>query len=154
MGNKRLAKTPLLYIQQPTISTPIAPMQHNYYTPKHNHEVSNHKSTKNKRTIPLKRNRSANPQDTYEEALEEEPSEEDAGESKFKDMTIKQKVYYFINRSEHAPSIRCQVKTNEKKFHGVITGFENDHVFIRVGRRSSSSEIPLSDIIDIRIIGF
>ena len=154
MASKHFAGSPLLYIQQPTISTPVAPMQHNYFTPKHHQNSPEQKDKKHTRTVPLKRNHAIKLQDVVEEVLEKEPSEELSEQSKFKDMSIKQKVSYFINRPDHAPTIKCEMKTNEKKYYGVITGFENEQVFIRVGRRSSSSEIPLSDITDIRIIGF
>ncbi len=154
MGNKHFAGDPLLYIQQPTITTPVAPMQHNYYTPKHHQNSPDRIDKKSTRAIPLKRKHSTKLQDITEEDLKEESGEELLEQNKFKDMTIKQKVNYFINRPDHAPTIRCEIKTNEKKFHGVITGFENDQVLIRVGRRSSSSEVPLNEITNIHIIGF
>src|SRR5699024_10120363 len=106
---------------------------------------------KNTRRVPLTRNRYSK----YQPIIEEEETDEELSEDKkFRDMTIRQKVDYFINRSDHAPIIRSEIQTNEKKYQGVITGFENDHVFIRIGRRSTSSEVPFHDITDIRIIGF
>lgn len=156
MRNKHFAKNPLLYIQQPTIATPVAPMQHNYYTPKHQGHSNNETLKNNERRVPLTRNRFSKYQAPVEESMEEtEETEEDfSEEKKFKDMTIREKVNYFINRSDHAPIIRSEIQTHEKKYHGVITGFENDHVLIRVGRRSSSSEVLLDDITNIQIIGF
>src|SRR5690625_1785009 len=155
MTNHHYARNPLLYIKESTTSTPVAPMQHNYYTPKHRHSSRDETPRKNVRRVPLTRNRFSKYQPIVEESIEEgEPEEESLEDKKFKDMTIRQKVDYFINRSVHAPIIRSEIQTNEKKYHGVITGFENDHVFIRIGRRSTSSEIPLHDITDIRIIGF
>jgi len=154
MGNKHFAENPLLYIQQPTIATPVAPMQHNYYTPKQHHHSQNQTGEKSTRKIPLNRKRFAKYQPPIEESLEEEAIEEISEQIKFKDMTMREKVNYFINRPDHAPIIRCEIQTNEKKYHGVITGYEKDHVLIRVGRRSSSSEIPFQEIINIRILGF
>lgn len=154
MGSKHFAKDPLLYIQQPIISTPVAPMQHNYYTPNHKQKVSDQIDKRKKRTIPLKRSHSTISQDIVEEVFEEKPSEKIPEQSKFKDLTIIEKVHYFIDRSEHAPIIKCEVQTKEKKYHGVITDFENDQVLIRVGKRSSSSEVPLNEITNIRILGF
>lgn len=152
--NKHFAGSPLLYIQQPTTTAPIAPMQHNYYTPKHHTNLPDQIESATSGKVPKKVNRSTIDQDIAEESVIEETSEDLADQIKFKDMTIKQKVNYFISRPDHAPLIRCEIKTNEKNYRGVITGFENDHVLIRVGRMSSSSEVALNDIINIRIIGF
>ena len=159
MTNHHYARNPLLYIKESTTSTPVAPMQHNYYTPKHQHSSTDETPRKNTRRVPLTRNRFSKYQpiieETIEETIEEEETDEELSEDKkFRDMTIRQKVDYFINRSDHAPIIRSEIQTNEKKYQGVITGFENDHVFIRIGRRSTSSEVPFHDITDIRIIGF
>lgn len=154
MGNKHFARSPLLYIQQPTNTTPVAPMQHNYYTPKHRKNLPDQIDVEKSRIVPKKRNRSTIYQNLTKESVQEEVSEDLSDQIKFKDMTIKQKVNYFISRPDHAPTIRCEIKTSEKKYTGVITDFENDQVLIRVGRRSASSDVPLNDITDIRIIGF
>lgn len=154
MKNKNVAENPLLYIQQPTITTPVAPMQHHYYTPKHHQEPSNQKGNKHIRTMSLRRTQTTKTQDVDEELSKAEFNEKISDQNKFKDMTIIQKVNYFINRPDYAPLMKCEIKTSQRKHQGIITGFENDHVFIRIGRRSSSSEIPLSDITDIRMIGF
>lgn len=154
MGNKQFAKNPLLYIQQPTISTPIAPMQHNYYNAKHQQHSTEQTERKAKRIIPLKRNYSIQPEEIIDADSQEETSNELSPQNKFKDMTIKEKVNYFLNRSDHAPSIKCEIKTKERKYYGVITGFEDNQVFIQIGRRSSSSKVALNDITNIRIIGF
>lgn len=156
MTNHHYARNPLLYIKESTTETPVAPMQHNYYTPKHHNSSRDETQRKSVRRVPLTRNRFSKYQPPIvEETIEEgKPEEELLEDKKFKDMTIRQKVDYFINRSVHAPIIRSEIQTKEKKYHGVITGLENDHVLIRIGRRSTSSEIPFDDITDIRIIGF
>lgn len=157
MKNKQVAKNPLLYIQQPTITTPKVQMQHNYYTPKHPKKLPNQPNKKSAYRAPLKRTHSSkywveqNSEETVDEVVDHEEVPE---ESKFKDMTIIQKVNYFINRPDYAPIMRCEIKTKEKKVQGVITGLKEEQVLIRIGRRSSSSEIPLTDITAIRLIGF
>lgn len=160
MGNKRFAENPLLYIQQPTISTPEVPMQHHYYTPKQNHQPQeqDNKNVAVKHTRPLRRNypvkNEAIIEETESESLAEVENKEIPNQSKFKDMTLKQKVSYFIDRPSHAPEMRCEIKTDEKKVQGIITGEEDEDVLIRIGRRSSSSKIPFDEITDIRMLGF
>lgn len=160
MVNKRFAKNPLLYIEQPTINTPKAPMQDHYYTPQENHQTAERTKKKivRKQTRPLKRINFSEEEDILEEKVEEVVQEEDTGKdsssNKFKDMTLSEKINYFVDRPNHAPKIRCEIKTTDKKFQGVVLGKEDDDVLMRVGRRTSSSKIPFSEIIGIRMLGF
>ena len=154
MRNNHTAKDPLLYIQQPSTATPVAPMQHHYYTPKHQQKTNEHISRKSVGSVPLTRNRYSKYQPLIEKDEPEEPTDEYVEDLKFKDMTIKQKVNYFLDRSDHAPIIRSEIRTDEQKYQGVITGYEDGNVLIRIGRRSSSHEVPIDDITNIRIIGF
>lgn len=164
MGNKRFAENPLLYIQQPTVGAPKANMQHHYYTPQKDQQSFEqvNKKTVRKQTRPLKRTHFPEDEAIEEESVEESVEEVSAEinveelskESKFKDMTLDQKIHYFVDRPSHAPQIRCEIKTDEKKFQGIITGTEEEHVLIRVGRRSSSIKVPISDVIGIRMLGF
>src|SRR5699024_12853598 len=73
---------------------------------------------------------------------------------KFKDMTIEEKVEYFVRQPRHVPKLRCQIETNERKYRGIIIDFQEGHVFIRVGKRSSSTKISLDQITNIRMLGF
>src|SRR5699024_11650770 len=77
-----------------------------------------------------------------------------ADRPKFKDMTIEEKVEYFVSQPRHVPKLRCQIETNERKYRGIIIDFQEDHVFIRVGKRSSSTKISLDQITNIRMLGF
>lgn len=169
MGKKQFAENPLLYIQQPSAGTPKAHMQHHYYTPQdqQSHDQPTKKEVR-RQTRPLKRTyfpdeEASEDKVRVEEVIEEnhaekEPKEvnheETSKESKFKDMTLEQKIHYFVDRPSHAPQIRCEIRTDERKYQGVVTGAEEEHVFIRVGRRGSSSKVSISDIIGIRMLGF
>ena len=164
MGNKQFAKDPLLYIQQPSIQTPEAPMQHNYYTPTRESGTVNEevKSRENVYTRALRRNHFVKNNVIQDEENDEEINKDEdekenetlPNQAKFKDMTLKQKVAYFVDRPSHAPIMKCEVKTEEKTYHGIIMESEDDQVFIRVGRRSSSTKIPFDEIISIRMLGF
>src|SRR5690625_3442627 len=181
MGKRKFAKDPLLYIQQPTAGTAKAPMQDHYRTPQKPtaSEIPPEKNPQEKpRTIKRKtyglseRRQGKNEQPgqhTMDGPIDEIISGETADTSaadeleekksttdrpKYKDMTIEEKVEYFVSRPRHVPKLRYQIETNERKYRGIITDFQENHVFIRVGKRSSSTKISLDQITNIGMLGF
>src|SRR5699024_10218528 len=84
--------------------------------------------------------------------LEEEKSTADR--PTLKDMTIEEKVEYLVSRPRHVRQLRGKIETTERKYRGIIIHFQEDHVFIRVGKRSSSTKISLDQITNIRMLGF
>lgn len=165
MGDKKVAKSPLLYIQQPGIRTPEAPMQFHYRTPKRERDDKKAESSKIKRQSA---NRNYfNKKDIYDEAEEEVGSSEESSDQyqqnyentepyqerkKFKDMPLEERVDYFLSSPEHVPVMRCEVKTEERNYRGKIIDYQDDNVHMRVGRRTT--EIPFNTIKEIRMIGF
>ncbi|QKY68624.1 CotO family spore coat protein [Lentibacillus sp. CBA3610] len=165
MGDKKVARSPLLYIQQPGIRTPEAPMQSHYRTPKRKRDNKKAESSTLKRQ-PANRN-FFNKQAVNDEAEEEVESSEESSDhyqpnhtdtksdqerKKFKDMSLKERVDYFLNSPKHVPVMRCEVKTDERNYRGRITDYQDDNVHMRVGRRTA--EIPFNTIKEIRMIGF
>ncbi|HLQ70739.1 MAG TPA: CotO family spore coat protein, partial [Bacillota bacterium] len=73
---------------------------------------------------------------------------------KFRDMTIKEKVYYFSDAPALSPKLRCEVQTINRSYRGKIVDFVDNEVYIRVGRRRSTTNIPFDEIRDIRLLGF
>ncbi|SDQ89157.1 Spore coat protein CotO [Virgibacillus subterraneus] len=159
MGEKKFAKSPLLYIHQPSIGTPKAPMQHQYTTPKNAPaEQVVAQETKSVQKRPLRRDHfnkksDGEAEDTNEEADESDESS-DQERKKFKDMTLNERVDYFVNPPKHVPAMKCEVKTEERNYRGTIVDFLEDNVIMRLGRRTSTTEIPFDSINDIRLIGF
>ncbi|MBY7143124.1 hypothetical protein KFZ56_08645 [Virgibacillus sp. NKC19-3] len=174
MRKKKFAKDPLLYIHQPSTKTPKAPMQHNYTSPqrKRNKEVEASTADPQTQYVPKKSlNRSfykeealyfdemeseveTNESEENEDDEDKEPIDEEKTEKRFKDMTLDEKVAYFVDAPEYAPKLRCEVKTEKRSYRGVITDSNDDEVFIRVGKRSSSTAVPMEEIISIRLLGF
>lgn len=158
MVKKKYAREPLLYIEQRTISTPVAPMQYDYITPKSSsEEVKSQRPTQNR---PLKRN--------FFNFNEEQKGPEPVGDEKkdlafevkkanndksFSDMSLLEKIDYFLNRPAHAPVIRSEIKTKENVYRGVLTESNEESVFIRVGRRTANTEVKFSEIESIRMLG-
>lgn len=173
MGKKRFAKDPLLYIHQPSAQTPKAPMQHNYTSPqrRRNKEVEDRTATPPTQNVQKKHlsrtffkeealysdelESETETNESEEDKDDEEITDEDKNETpKFKDMTLKEKVDYFVDAPEYAPKLRCEVKTEKRTYRGLITDSIDDDVFIRVGKRSSSTAVPMEEIISIRLLGF
>ncbi|NBJ70913.1 MULTISPECIES: CotO family spore coat protein [Clostridia] len=151
---KKYAKKPLLFIHQPNERDLHAPMQHMYVTPKKEQRV---KSTTDGGKKKAMRHPSFNKNFTnQEEEVEKETKEsEQAGEKpKFKDLSIEEKVDYFIKSPSYAPKLKCEIKTEQRTYRGIITGAEENDVFIRVGNRSSSIKVSLDDIKHIKLLGF
>ncbi|TFJ93624.1 CotO family spore coat protein [Lentibacillus salicampi] len=161
MGDHKSAKSPLLYIQQPNIKTPRASMQSHYRTPKKAFDD-------NKKGYPMSKKRQVNwsnfgKQDNDDEAEEEvtESSEEDSDQQesshdrkKFKDMTLEERVYYFLDAPKHAPVMRCEVKTEGRNYRGMIIDYQEKNVYMRVGKRTTPTAIPFDTITEIRLLGF
>lgn len=181
MGRRKFAKDPLLYIQQPTARTAKAPMQDHYKTPKKPKasEIPPEKDPQQKpRTIKRKNyglgegyqvkdeQSGQQPKGRHKDAIvpaerannsapnELDEKKQTADRPRFKDMSIEEKVNYFVSRPSDVPKLRCEIETDERKYRGIITDFQEDHVFIRVGKRSSSTKISFDQITNIRMLGF
>ncbi|WP_217585911.1 CotO family spore coat protein [Lentibacillus saliphilus] len=166
MAKKRYAKSPLLYVEQPGIEKPQARMQHQYQSPKKKRDDQNAHKTDTQAAYRPKKSKSSWKQQKSvpleaeeEQALEKvdnsvEQSESTEDEDKtFKEMTIEEKVGYLTNRSPYAPTLRCLVKTDERTYRGIMVKLEDDTVFMRVGRRTSTTQIQMEAIQDIQLLG-
>lgn len=113
-------------------------------------EVNESVEQKHEEKIPELIEESKNPEKENETETETEKSER----PKFKDMTIDEKVAYFVSTPSYAPQMRCEIRTGERSYRGVITGSEDNYVYIRVGNRKQSTKINLDDIKHIKLLGF
>ncbi|MBD1221813.1 hypothetical protein IC602_04270 [Virgibacillus halodenitrificans] len=184
MARKKFAKDPILYIHQPQVERPQAPMQHQYISPKKAKEPTSvdelaETSKNSSNSVRKKRNffKEESKQDRNEVAKEEAVqskeiqkdeaiSEKEQTErretdqppvkekTKFKDMSIEEKIQYLVNSPVHAPDLRCEVKTEKRNYRGVIKDSKDEVVIMRVGKRTNDTEIPINDILAIRMIGF
>jgi len=165
MSKKRYAKDPLLYIHQPNVRTPMARMQSNYRTNRRivtPHTGDKREEEKIKKARPQRRPGPRYPVEASEEELttdsnefvkETEQGEIKKERPKFKDMALKQKVEYFAEKPNHISKMKCEVKTYDKTYRGIITDFDGDTVFMRSGRSVKIKSIPFSQIKSIRMLG-
>ncbi|WP_284139397.1 MULTISPECIES: CotO family spore coat protein [unclassified Virgibacillus] len=73
---------------------------------------------------------------------------------KFKEMTLKERIEYFARTPSHIPKMRCELKTEEKTYRGVITDFDGESITMRTGRRTQTITIPFEAAQQVRMLGF
>src|SRR5699024_12740480 len=83
-------------------------------------------------------------------------SQEDGRQERkrFKDMTLEERIDYFLNAPKHAPVMRCEVKTEGRNYRGTIVDYQDNNVYMRVGKRTTPTAIPFDTINEIRLLGF
>lgn len=149
---KKYAKSPLLYIHQPGISHPKAPMQSNYATPKNKKPAEPQKQKVTTRPLkrddfftkaPIESEENESAEADLESSDNVEEQETSTSDKKFNDMTIQDKIDYFLSRPKHIPRMKCEVKTEERSFRGTIQDMEEDNILMRVGRRTSTTKIAI-----------
>ncbi|KKE79951.1 spore coat CotO family protein [Oceanobacillus caeni] len=86
---------------------------------------------------------------TNETEEEQQPVRE---RKQFRDMSIRERVEYFANTSEYAPKMRCEVKTKQRTFRGIIVSFKDEEVTFQSGKRMQ--QIPFEEIRSVRLLGF
>ncbi len=136
MGEKKYANDPVLFISQPELTMPKVQMQHQYMTMKK-------KSLKNN-TAPLEN----------EDTLQENTSENKNERKLFKEMTVEERIQYFLNTHSYSPKLRCEIKTKDRTYQGIVADYKDGKVYMQVGRRSSNAVIPLENITKVRMLGF
>ncbi|WP_339178620.1 CotO family spore coat protein [Oceanobacillus sp. FSL W7-1293] len=148
MTEKNKAQSPLLYISQPQLKASQAPMQENYVG-----DYRRQRKLHSNEVPPLNKTQ---PKDKKRPSAESSRSEEQqSSKKKFMEMTIPEKINYLTNRSEFAPSIRCEVMTaSNKKYRGIIRETEKDTVFLQLNNRKNRVEIAIKDIESIQLLGF
>lgn len=148
MGDRdRIVQKPVLYIQQPQESEVTAPMQSYFYYKKEEKQADKKGNRKQEATGPNNENRK--PENGIQQ--NQVPERRRA----FKEMSIPEKVNYFVNMPDKVPKMKCEVITEEmKKYRGYIQSLKNDLVNMKTFQQPFQVEIPLKVIQDIKLIGF
>lgn len=165
MKNKHQRFGPLMYIEQRSERISRPAMQHTYSSlyKKPSQEVtpsdSKQKgSSQRKRKRSVRRQIHAEPTTMGEEKVEVEEGETEikAGgtDTPFAELSIEEKVIYCTSTSNYIPNIQCMIQTKERTVVGTIANFEDGIVHIRPQRSRAFVEIPIEDLISIRMTGF
>ncbi|WP_077596269.1 CotO family spore coat protein [Oceanobacillus kimchii] len=153
MSKKEYAKEPLLYIHQPELNQPKASMQHHFIG---NRKESVQPANETKESITPRKTRGGRQVNASanNENFNQKNHELNSEKKQFKEMSISEKIDYFVGRSEYAPPINCLVITDRKKYRGVILEMTDEEVKFRLSNRKSSIKINYEDIKDIQLVGF
>ncbi|MDL4842944.1 CotO family spore coat protein [Aquibacillus rhizosphaerae] len=76
------------------------------------------------------------------------------GRKRFGDMTIEEKIYYFVGLPSQVPRMKCEVLTENERHRGVITDYRDEFVHMITVKRPRNKTIPIDEIKKIRLISF
>lgn len=136
MSNEKYAKTPTLYIHQPTSEEIQATMQYHYRT----------SGKKDKQNLGIKN--SAESQQHTDDKVESRGVDT---EKKFRDMNVEEQLLYLTKRPVFAPQVICELKTEKRLYQGVVLDYVEGLVTIQTGERRITLE--KEKINQIRILG-
>lgn len=74
--------------------------------------------------------------------------------NKFRDMSLEERVQYFIQLPPQVPKMKCEVSTEEESYRGWIDKYEEGTVTMKIIRRPFHINIPFESIREIRLMGF
>ncbi|WP_163529841.1 CotO family spore coat protein [Halobacillus ihumii] len=175
-SKKKTAKPPVLYITQPNLEPAEISMQTSYHSdvpsdqsptqqpssdqptssqqPRRVNNFQNQlrqrstyrkKITRNQKDVPKQQNAEQ----------EDQSSDNKENRTKFRDMTIEEKVKYFVNLPAQVPKMKCEVATAEEgQFRGFIEGYNEGVVEMKTLQKPFEQHIKLQDIQSIRLLGF
>ncbi|MFD2924226.1 CotO family spore coat protein [Halobacillus naozhouensis] len=175
-SKKKTAKPPVLYITQPHLEPAEISMQTSYHSDAATNQsptqqqssdrppssqqprrVSNFENQLRQRS-PYRKKVTGNQKDLpkQQDAVQEgQSSDNKENRTKFRDMTIEEKVKYFVNLPAQVPKMKCEVATEEEgQFRGFIEGFNEGIVVMKTLQKPFEKEIKLEDIQSIRLLGF
>ncbi len=166
MANKKqTAKPPLLYITQPNMPPAEVSMQTSFRAapapvPKKNtSQLEKELRLRNQQKL-----KEDEPKAEEREDVAEEPNIEEETEStrlsrrdrrqRFRDMSLEEKVNYFVRLPSQLPKMKCEVTTTDHAFKGYIQKFEENIVLMKTFQKPYEEKIPFEDIQSIRLLGF
>ncbi|UFU00589.1 spore coat CotO family protein [Radiobacillus kanasensis] len=163
--SKRFSRKPMLYIQQPELGKPSAKMQVKYRTPKSKKGSVDKKGSGNKTKNDgsqnftkkrLKQVVSIPVEEESESSSSSEVEEEAKSQrrKRFKELSIKERVEYFMGLPANVPKMKCQVSTADNSYRGIITNYKDNIVYMRATKRPFRLELELEEITDIQLLGF
>ncbi|SDJ86627.1 CotO family spore coat protein [Sediminibacillus albus] len=93
-------------------------------------------------------------EEVQEESPENAVTSQRTKRKRFRDMTITEKVDYFVGIPQTVPRMKCEVTTDNQTYRGVIYDRRNDVVYMKTIKRPFKAEIKQQEIKKIRLLGF
>ncbi|WP_254434166.1 CotO family spore coat protein [Halobacillus sp. Marseille-Q1614] len=171
MANKKqIAKPPMLYITQPNLPPAEVSMQTSFRTAPARNTSLQEKELRLRNQLKLKEEEeTAQKEESPAQSNNESPKaaltkdftrsnreERRDRRQKFRDMSLEEKVHYFVELPSQVPKMKCQVTAFEANdtFKGYINMYEDGVVHMKTFQKPFQQEIPFEEIRDIRLIGF
>ena len=123
---------PILYIEQPELQAPVAPMQEEYQSLAETEQETGRVGKK-------------------------EPSKgmsKTTARPKFDEMTLEEKIDYLRSPSEYLPKMSCKIEVKDRTYRGKILTREDRQIVLVEHSTNRRHLIELDDIIEINLIGF
>ncbi|WP_431804969.1 CotO family spore coat protein [Halobacillus andaensis] len=162
-NKKQTAKPPILYITQPNLPPAEVSMQTSFYSVPAKRKPSLVESELRKRNQSVLNGEEATKTVEETEAEQEQEDTEREEESfvsrkerrqRFRDMSLEEKVNYFVQLPSQLPKMKCEVSTSEESWKGYVQKYEDGIVHMKVFQKPYQKEIPFEEITSIRLIGF
>lgn len=98
-------------------------------------------------------------QSTYsgkaEKAMQhEERNVSKKNKKKFLDMNIEERLEYFLSQPFYAPKVKCEIRTDQRKFVGYIQSIEENSVELLLPGRKKEITVQLDEIEEVNLFGF
>lgn len=164
MKNEHQKYEPLMYIDQRNDRVADEPFMQKTYSSlqrETSQEVGPNESKNS--NLPQRKRRHSVQRHMYTESI---PTGEELGEEvdvksnvvgeeqAFAELSLEEKVKYCTSTSTHIPKILCLIKTKERTIVGTIANFTKGIVHIRPQRSRTCVEVPIEDMISVRMTGF
>ncbi|MCP3026661.1 CotO family spore coat protein [Halobacillus sp. A5] len=163
MANKKqIAKPPILYITQPNLPPAEVSMQTSFRgesASKNPSLIEAELRLRNQSTLGGERNTATEEAPVSTKADQEENKEETFASRKdrrqrFRDMSLEEKVNYFVQLPSQLPKMKCEVVTSEETVKGYIQKYEEGMVHMKIFQKPFHKEMAFKEIESIRLIGF
>ncbi|MED4353298.1 CotO family spore coat protein [Schinkia azotoformans] len=90
------------------------------------------------------------PQNQQEEApVQQEPEVKKPRKKTFKEMSVEEKVDYLVKLPIAVPKVKCEIRTKESTFQGIIAGYTNGVVQIVQRKKPFRVDLKIEDILGI-----
>lgn len=73
---------------------------------------------------------------------------------KFVDMSIEERLDYFLSQPFFAPRVKCEIRTELRKYVGYIQSIEDNDVTILLPGRNKEVNVQLEEIMAVNLFGF
>ncbi|WP_440894926.1 CotO family spore coat protein [Amphibacillus sp. Q70] len=149
-----MTQRPMMYIEQPELPDPIAPMQQEYHSANQLVSIPKEQRLKEKGNVIYQEPRENS---MTEETVSNETSDEHSIQTSsqvFDQMTMEEKIDYLITPSNFLPKMNCKISIKNINYRGKVLAREGNQIVFEEKRLAKRHLFDLADIDEIKLIGF